>query len=59
MDTAPVLAQGSALPATQRLTERWQLDQIILRDRLQMSPGFAPSAQPPDDYERIESFFPQ
>jgi hypothetical protein len=57
MDVGPMLAQGSALLL--RLTERWQLHQIILGDRLQMSSGFAPGAQPPDDYERIESFFPQ
>ena len=41
------------------LTERWQLNQIVLGDRLEMSSGFAPSGQPPDDHERVESFFPQ
>ena len=41
------------------LTERWQLNQIVLRDRLEMSSGFAPSRQPPDDHERVESLFPQ
>ena len=43
----------------QRLTERRQFHQIVLRYRLQRFAGFAPGSQAADNDERVESFFPQ
>ena len=51
----------SAVPTTngQRLIKRWQLYQIVLRNRLHRFAGFAPGSQSADNHERVESFFPQ
>ncbi len=43
----------------ERLTERGQLYQIVLGNRLSRFPGLAPRGQSTDDHERVESFFPQ
>src|SRR5579862_8757114 len=42
-----------------RLAEGWQLHQIVFRHYLDRLSCLAPGGQPPDDHERVESFFPQ
>jgi hypothetical protein len=41
------------------LTKGWQFDQIVFGHRLQVAPSLAPGSEAADDYERVESFFPQ
>ena len=36
-----------------------QLHQVVLRNRFDRFPGLAPGGQSTDNYERVESFFPQ
>ena len=62
----PVLAKSFALPRhslSQRpsrgLVESGQLDEIVLGNRLQVSPRLAPGSESADDHERAKSFFPQ
>src|SRR5215471_15377732 len=57
---SPSLRSGSGSRALHnRLTECWQLHQIILRDRLKVAAGFAPGSQTANDDECLESLVPQ
>jgi len=54
-----IIICGNSARNLRRLAKGWQLDQIIFGHTFQMSPGFTPGSESADDYERVESFFPQ